>query len=118
MTLTQILLTLFLIFAISRVVLRFKDGEVSWLALLFWVTLFSLAIIAILLPQITSELAWILGVGRGADAVIYISIVLLFYLVFRLYVYLGDLRHDITELIKEIALKDLPKRHDKKTSKD
>jgi len=44
------------------------------------------------------------GVGRGVDIIVYISLALLFYLVFRIYVMIEDLRHQITYIIREIAL--------------
>ncbi len=115
-TFTQILLTIFLIFALSRVVLRFKGGNVSLPGLLFWGLLFGSAIVFVLIPGVTSEIAKQLGIGRGADAVVYTSIVVLFYLVFRLYVYIQDIRQDITDIVKTIALKDAKKND--KTSKN
>lgn len=114
-TFTQILLTVFLIFALSRVVLRFKGGNVSLTGLMFWGLLFGSAIVFVLIPEITSDIATTLGIGRGADAVVYSSIVVLFYLVFRLYVYIQDIRQDITDIVKTIALKDAKKND--KTSK-
>lgn len=116
-TITQIFLSLFLLFAISRVFLRFKGGDLSLFGFLFWSSLFSFAAVVVLLPNIATEIAQLLHIGRGTDAIVYISITLLFYLVFRLYIYLEDIRHEITELIQKIALKET-KKHGKKTPKD
>jgi hypothetical protein len=110
MTLIQIILVFFLLFALSRVVLRFRGGQIRAMEFVFWATLFSLAIVGVLLPTELSRLAGILGIGRGVDLIIYISIVALFYLVFRLYVALEDVRHEITQLVRKIALKDAKKR--------
>jgi len=118
MTLTQIILTLFLLFALSRVMLRYKSGEVSFRSLLFWTGIFGLAIISVLFPDITSEVANKAGITRGVDAVVYTSIALLFYLVFRLYVYLEDIRHDITSIIGKISMKEETSHGRKKTSKN
>lgn len=109
MLLVQIILTLFLVFALSRVVLRFRGGQIRVTEFLFWSFLFTVAIFAIVLPEETSRFANMLGVGRGVDLVIYASIAVLFYLVFRLYVMFEDLRHEITELVRLIALKDKKK---------
>jgi len=105
-SLTQIFLTLFLVFALSRVYLRYKDGTVTQFGLLFWLVVFGSALVVILYPNLTTNLAQALGIGRGADVIIYTSITLLFYLVFRLYVYMQDIKHDITEIVKKLALKD------------
>ncbi|MBI4991165.1 DUF2304 family protein [Candidatus Gottesmanbacteria bacterium] len=115
-TITQLFLTVFLLFAASRVVLRFRSGELSLFGFLFWSGIFGLAAIIVLFPGLTSSIAIALGIGRGADVVVYLSVTLLFYLVFRLYIFIEDLRHDITEIVKKIALKDTDKKNDKKSS--
>lgn len=117
-TITQLALFVFLLFALSRVVLRYKSKEVSWRGLIFWGLLFSSAIAVALYPAISTDIARTLGIGRGADAVVYTSIVLLFYLVFRLYVYIQDLHYEITELVKQLALKDAKEKHAAKASKN
>lgn len=111
--LTQIFLSLFLLFALSRAFLRFKSGELSLVGFFFWSCLFSLAVVIVLFPELTSLVATRFGIGRGVDAVLYISIVLLFYLVFRLYIFLEDIRHEITELVQKLALE----KDDKKSKK-
>ena len=77
-----------------------------------------MAIGIVLFPEITGKIARSVGIGRGADAVVYTSIVLIFYLVFRLYIYLQDIRQEITTLIRKLALKQLSEKNAKKTTKD
>lgn len=101
----QIILILFLLFALSRVFLRFRGGQIRPVEFVFWAILFSVAMIGVALPYEISRVAAILGVGRGVDLITYVSITILFYLVFRLYVYLEDVRHEITEVVRKIALK-------------
>lgn len=105
-TITQIIITFFLLFALSRVYLRFKGGEVTLFGFFFWTILFGSAMLVVLYPGLSSDFAKALGIGRGADAIVYASIILLFYLVFRLYVYIQDIRYEITELVKKLALKE------------
>ena len=99
-------LIIFLAFAVSRVYLQLKRGTLKILGFLFWITVFLGAIIFIIDPGLTGRLAKLLGIGRGADVVIYFSIALLFYLLFRIYIYIEDLKHEITELISQLALKE------------
>ena len=115
LSLTQIFLAFFLLFALSRVFLRLRSSELSIIGFIFWSGIFGLAAIVVLFPGLTSGLARALGIGRGSDVVLYISIILLFYLVFRLYIYIEDLRHDITKIVKKIALKENDK-NDKTSS--
>lgn len=105
MLIIQIILILFLIFALSRVFLRFRGRQIRPVEFVFWTVLFSIAMIGVALPYEISRVAAILGVGRGVDLITYVSITVLFYLVFRLYVYLEDVRHEITEVVRKIALK-------------
>lgn len=113
-SITQLILVIFLFFALSRVVLRYKGGILSFFGLLFWGTLFSSAIVFVLFPILSSDIAKSFGIGRGVDALIYSSIVILFYLVFRLYVYIQDIRQEITKLVKELALRELKSKSEKK----
>lgn len=103
----QFLLIVFVLFAASRAYLRFKGGSLPFGAFLFWVCIWSFAAIAIFLPEETSKIARWAGIGRGADIIIYISISLLFYLIFRLHVMLENVRSEISSLIREISLKEV-----------
>jgi len=105
MIITQILMTIFVIFALSRVVLRFKEGKISIIAMVSWVLLWSTVEIVIWIPDASSQIARMLGIGRGADLIIYGSLVIVFYLVFRIYVKLEDIERQITSLTRKIALK-------------
>jgi len=104
MIVTQILMTIFVLFAASRVVLRFKEGKISLVAMVAWVFLWIAVEIVIWIPEATTSIARILGIGRGADLIIYGSVVVLFYLVFRIYVKLEDIERQITTLVRKIAL--------------
>lgn len=101
----QVLAVLFLIFAFSRVWLRAREGSIGWGMFIFWTLIWVLAIVAVVKPDLTQEMANELGIGRGVDAAIYISIVVLFYLNFRGNVSIENLRHEITKLTREIAIK-------------
>lgn len=110
----QIILLTFVIFAASRAVLRFQGGSIHFGGLLFWLTIWGGALLAIFFPEKTTDLARFAGIGRGADVVIYTSLALLFYLVFRLHVYLEDVRTQISSLIREISLLEAKKGKGKK----
>lgn len=102
--LIQIIIALFALFALSRVYLRFKEKKLSSLSFVFWLAVWVLGVWAVLDPDLTGKIANFLGIGRGVDAVIYASIAIIFYLIFRLYIKLEDTERHITELTKKIAL--------------
>ncbi len=105
----QIILFIFILFAASRAVLQFRGGSIRFGALSFWLMIWGVALIAIFYPEQTTKFARIVGIGRGVDVVVYASIALLFYLVFRLHVYLENIRSEISSLIREVSLNNLKK---------
>lgn len=105
----QILLLIFVLFAASRAVLQFRGGTIRFGALSFWLLIWAVALVAIFYPEETTRIARLLGIGRGVDIVVYASIAILFYLVFRLHVYLENIRTEISGLIREVSLKNVKK---------
>ena len=105
----QLILLVFIIFAASRVIMQFRGGSIRFGALLFWLGIWAVALIAVFYPDETTRLARFAGIGRGADVIIYVSIAILFYLVFRLHVYLEDLRSQLSSLIREISVQEVKK---------
>jgi small membrane protein len=105
----QLILLVFIIFAASRAFIQFRGGTIRFAALSFWLLIWVVAIIAIFFPGETTALARVLGIGRGVDVIIYSSIAILFYLVFRLHVYLEDIRSQLSSLIREVSLKEVKK---------
>ncbi len=103
-TILQIVVVLFALFAFSRALLRFRDKKISGKEFIAWTILWAAAIVVILLPGTTFFFANILGIQRGADFVVYISIILLFYLVFRLYVKIDSVEKNLTNLVREISI--------------
>ena len=110
-TAIQIFLFAVVIFAISRVYLRLKEGVITTRMAFFWFLIWIAALVGVTLPATTTRIAEFFGVGRGVDIIVYISLALLFYLVFRIYVMIEDLRHQITYIIREIGLSGSPKSH-------
>lgn len=100
----QILAVLFGLFALSRSILRFKDGEVTWKELALWSVIWIGVIVVGLMPDITFDISRLLGIKRGIDAAVYGGIVVLFYLMFRMYVKIESLEHDITKAVRNTAL--------------
>lgn len=111
MSIVQITLLLFLIFALSRVMLRFRDRQIKPVEFIFWGLLFTTAIVLVIFPNETSRFSQLVGIGRGVDLIIYTSLVVLFYIAFRTYIQLEDMRHEVTVLIRQLALEKETKKH-------
>ena len=57
-----------------------------------------------------TPLSSILGIARGADLIVYVSVVLLFYLIFRLYVKMEKIEQDVTKVVRKIAIDETVKK--------
>lgn len=102
--------TLFILFAWSRVFLRHRDNSISLLGVIFWSLVWLSILVILYLPETTEKLALRLGIGRGIDVAVYTSIVILFYMVYRIYVKIDSLEQELTQAVREESLKDLPKK--------
>ena len=104
MGILEIIVVLFCVFALSRAILRWRGGEVTAREAAFWSAIW-LAIIAVVLLQSQLRLLGdVFDSRRPVDVLIYGSILLLFYLIFRLYVKLDNLSSDLTLLVRQQAL--------------
>ena len=114
MELIQIVGAVFALFALSRVLLQLKRRSMTLNEGLFWMFVWISVIVFLIFPEFFGYVADILGVGRGVDALMYISIVVLFYLIYRLYAKVDTLERQITYIVREIAIRDRyePKKRD------
>ena len=71
------------------------------------VTVFALlaaGAVAVITPQTTDEVAQFVGVGRGADLIIYISIVAILFVLIHYYTKFVEMQRNITQLTRELAI--------------
>lgn len=107
MSVIQIVLVAFAVFALSRVVLRFRKGGLPVIHLVTWFLFWAAVIVAVLWPTTTSAVAAWVRVGRGTDLVMYLSVMAIFYLVFRMFGKIEELERQITRVVRAAALKEL-----------
>lgn len=110
MSLIQIALLIFFLFAILKVVGRFRAKQLAAGATTLWVVLWLGAGFVVIEPNSTTTVAHLFGVGRGADLVVYVALSVIFFLLFRLMVRFEKMQHDLTQLTREIALRDEEKK--------
>ncbi len=83
---------------------RAKQGALSFFAAALWSGFWIASAVLVLRPEFASAFASLLGVGRGVDAVIYLAILGLFYLVFRVFLRIDKIERDITLLVRKESL--------------
>jgi hypothetical protein len=103
----QIVLICFAVFAFSRVLIRYRRGGMRMLHLGLWLLFWACVVVVALLPDTTSLLANWLGVGRGVDTAMYLSILTSFYLLFRSFAKIEDLDRQLTRVVRANALREM-----------
>ncbi len=105
----QIIIFIFALFAFSRVILNIKNK----LEALFWSLFWAGVMAAAVYPTFVVKLAELLGVSSGIYLSIYTTLIIISYMIFRLYAKLEDTEKKITKIIRTIAIK-----NESKTSKN
>ncbi|MDD4290358.1 MAG: DUF2304 family protein [Patescibacteria group bacterium] len=104
MIILKIIITLFLLFAILTLIKQFKKSQIALAGFLFWLIVWITVGIVFWQPELTTRLANQFGIGRGSDFIIYISIIVIFYQLFRIYAHIEKIETNITKIIRKIAI--------------
>lgn len=102
----RFLLSLSALLGLLWTVSRFRKRQVpAWVAGLWMLLWLAVGVVA-LIPELTNRLADLLGIGRGADVVVYTAIVVIIAILFRISVRLEQLDRAITKVTRELALRE------------
>ena len=100
----DIIILIFAVFALSRTVLRFKDKAIEWKEFVFWTIVWVILIALVILKHKLGFLTKVLGLTDPFKTAVIVAIVILFYLMFRLYVKTDKTEQAITKIIRNIAI--------------
>jgi hypothetical protein len=99
---------------IIRIILIAGIVAIGWLVFLrrnklpfHIVTVFTLlagGVVAVLFPDLTNEVAELVGVGRGADLITYVAIVLTMFVLVHYYTKFVELQRQLTQVTRELAI--------------
>jgi hypothetical protein len=103
----QLLLLPLVSLALLKVLAAYKQHGMRAPVFLFWVSLWVGTAVVITFPDATSFLAHHLGIGRGADLIVYATLLGVSYLIFRIQVMLDRFEQEITEIVRALALERL-----------
>ena len=104
MLLIQFILIIFFLVAIIKVIDRYRANDLPIWGMIYWVLFWLVAGIIVVLPDTTFYFARLAGISRGADLIVYVALVLIFFMIFRLLVKVDGLNKDITKLTRKMAL--------------
>ncbi len=86
--------------ALQKVIKKEMSNWLFFLWIFFWLSILFIN----LFPETLSWLANKVGIGRGVDLLIYLSIITLFYFAFRYNLRLKKHEQKISELVQKIAI--------------
>lgn len=109
----QLSIALLSLIAIVSVIKKSREHFLGPLGAFFWI-IFWIAFVSIVsVPNITQRIADMIGIGRGVDLVMYISLAVLFFLVFKLYIKVEGVKRNIAEVARKQTLDAVKKTSDK-----
>ena len=106
----QIGAVVFSLFAIGVSIVGYQNKRLSVRKFVTWLLIWLGVIFVAIVPHWLSFVAKWLGIGRSIDVAIYGAIVILFYLVLRVYLRIEDVRKEITALVQALAIREKRKK--------
>jgi|SRR5690606_30164476 Uncharacterized conserved protein len=103
----QVLLVTGLLLVAIYFFVRLQNSVMDILLLLLMV---ATGIVFVLFPSITQTIAHKLGVGRGADLIFYLSIIIFWFVILKLYTRLRRVEKILTDIVRKEALDEVRKR--------
>lgn len=102
----QFILLSLLILLFTYVINKLKN---RWIDLIVISALIIAGAVFIIFPDLTIIIAHKLGVGRGADLIFYLSILIFWFVVIKLYARIRKLEQIMTDIIRKDALSNISK---------
>ncbi|KKS34968.1 MAG: hypothetical protein UU95_C0006G0011 [Parcubacteria group bacterium GW2011_GWC2_42_12] len=103
----QAIALIIIAFFIARLYWQKKKNHIGANEFLFWLIFWLLAAGLIIFLKSIDKLVSELGFsGSGIEVLLYLSVAILFYFVFRLRLKFEKIEKDLTKIVKNIALKD------------
>src|SRR3990167_9078224 len=104
LTIAQTFLFVLTLLPLVLVVKSYRQRRIGTPVFFLWLLLWVGVAVVILFPAITVEIAGWLDIGRGADLVLYLGMIGLFYLLFKVGMRLERMDREITQIVRALAL--------------
>jgi hypothetical protein len=101
MTLIQVILVIAVIILLLLYLKLFRN---TLLQRILFVFVFVAGIVAVIFPELTNRIANFVGVGRGADLLLYLMVIIFYFAFIVLYRKLNKIQDRQTEIIREISI--------------
>lgn len=101
----QILLGSVILFIIYKTFISYKQNKLNIRFTFVWIIFWCLSLFIIIDQTIAITVANIIGIKRGSDLVIYLSIIIIYFLMYIVFVRLNDIEKKITRKIRKDSIK-------------
>ena len=103
MTIFQILIIIVAIVVIYKSILKLMKKEISTLLFILWLILWLIVVTIDIFPNSIAYIANLVGVGRGVDLILYLSVIAIFYFLFRINLRQNKIDKKISQIVRHNA---------------
>lgn len=104
LTIAQLTFGSIVVFILYRTIHSLRKKDMVPFFGCYWIAFWLLILFFIVRDDLLITIAHRLGVSRGVDLAIYISIAIIFYLLYKIFVRLEQIQAQITKLVRSNAL--------------
>lgn len=102
---SQIIFFCIIVFIIYRTIINVRKKYVSKIFIVFWFLLWSFILFILFDQKLLTKIANLIGIVRGVDLAMYISVITIFYLLFTIFLKIQKIEKILTIIIRENTLK-------------
>ena len=102
----QYVASIVILIILFGLLIKILKDRISIISSIIWVIFWSATLLILWFPNLLTRISTLFGVGRGVDILIYLSIILLFYMLLNQNIKIDKLEKQITKLVREIAKND------------
>ena len=104
----QIIVTIGIILLVFPTIYSaYKRKSISLFALIIWFIFWIAGLTIIWNPSIMVKISNFMGIARGIDTIVYLSIIFLFYMIFTQKIRMNEMKREMTQLVRKLAIKDI-----------
>ena len=100
----QIIFLVIIFLIIAKTLQKYRMNSITVREFFLWTVFWLIGAVLVIFPDALQTIANFVGIGRGADLLIYLSLIILFFGLFDILVRLERIERDITKIVRKRAL--------------
>ncbi|MBN2142592.1 DUF2304 domain-containing protein [Candidatus Woesearchaeota archaeon] len=103
--LLQIIISIMLLLAWASVIHMLRMKKLNLGEFILWSALWLGLLLTSLFPRVLGQVSDFLGIGRVVDMIVYLSVFVLFFMMFKLYMRMEAQERTMTDLVRNVAIR-------------